>query len=86
VPELLVHHGGRDVIKLLEQAIDEARKGDLTGLVIAGFGPDGQGWTYAYSEAEQMPFSRLISTVSVAQHELIAKGVVGELPPEGDAA
>lgn len=77
-PKPFVHklvHGNKDMIELLEDALQRAKRGTLEGLIIIGCENGGSGWTGAFRDDMAFPWPRLQAAVDTAQHELLKDGV-----------
>lgn len=76
-PVFPVFHGSRDVIEVLEAAIEEAKAGRLQGVIVCGIGPEGSGWQGAVNDGLEHTWARLQASVDTAQMELLRDGIVG---------
>lgn len=74
--------GNKDLIDLLEHALDEAKAGKLEAVVVIGCsGGDGlktggHGWAGAHRDDMVFPWARLQSAMDTAHMELLRDGTV----------
>jgi hypothetical protein len=75
-PELRKIEGAGDVVTLLEELAERARKGELDGIVIATIEADGLlNCTYAFKDDMSAPWSMLVAATASMQHELLTEGL-----------
>lgn len=67
-------HGDGDLLKVLEDAAELVRKGELVGAIICGITEEGCGWNGAYRDGIAFPWPRLQAAVDSAQAELCRDG------------
>lgn len=71
-----VVHGNKDVIELLTEELERAKRGELVAVAVCGVSP-GDGLTtgttyqgYAVNADTPFPWPRLLAAVTVAHHRL----------------
>lgn len=69
-------HGGRDLVEVLEDALERAKSGELVGIVLCGVTANNHvGWHGAFVAGTPHVWARLVASLSSAQNELLTEGV-----------
>lgn len=77
MPTLNLIAGNGDVVGLLEEAAELARKGELVAVTICACTSSGNvGNQSAWKDDIEFPWSRLLASVADAQHRLLTEGLI----------
>lgn len=75
-PFLKLLKGGGEIVDTLEVAAEEARAGEIDGVIVITIGQGNRiGWAWAHKDDTVLPWTRLVTAVAATQHDLIANGL-----------
>lgn len=72
---LTVHKGAGDIIALLEDAIEQARAGDIDVAAIAMGGSDDLTWGWAWKDDAPHAFCRIYTATASMAADMMAEGL-----------
>ena len=71
--ELRLVHGGRDLVKLLEDQLAKVKAGEVEILVVATVDTDKvQRWSWAYVDGIDFAWARMVAAVAGVSHDLMS--------------